>query len=69
MSLRLPTRGLRTPGHVVRAVPPSVLDALQSTTDSDRIRAFQTHIRRAFTTDAVLSGGARIELTVRRVAR
>ena len=69
MSLRLPTRGLRTPGHVVRAVPPSVLDALQSTTDSDRIRAFQTHVRRAFATDAVLSGGARVELTVRRVAR
>lgn len=69
LSTRLPTRGLRTPGHVVHAVPPSVLDALQSTTDSDRVRAFQTHLRRAFSTDLVLSGAARIELTVRRVPR
>ncbi len=69
LSTRLPGRGVRTPGHVARAVPMSVLDAMQSTTDSDRMRAFQTHVRRAFSTDLVLSGAARIELTVRRVAR
>lgn len=69
LSTRLPGRGVRTPGHVVRSVPPSVLDAMQSTTDSDRVRAFQTHLRRAFSTDLVLTGAARIELTVRRVAR
>lgn len=69
LSTRLPGRGVRTPGHVARAVPLSVLDAMQSTTDSDRVRAFQTHVRRAFTTDLVLSGAARIELNVRRVAR
>jgi len=69
LSTRLPGRGLRTPGHVVRSVPPSVLDALQSTTDSDRVRALQTHVRRAFSTDLVLTGAARVELTVRRVAR
>jgi len=69
LSTRLPGRGLRTPGHVARSVPPSVLDALQSTTDSDRVRALQTHVRRAFSTDLVLTGAARVELTVRRVAR
>jgi hypothetical protein len=69
LSTRLPGRGLRTPGHVVRSVPPSVLDALQSTTDSDRVRAFQTHVRRAFSTDLVLTGAARVELSVRRVPR
>ena len=69
LSTRLPGRGVRTPGHVVRSVPPSVLDAMQSTTDSDRVRAFQTHLRRAFSTDLVLTGAARVELTVRRVAR
>ena len=69
LSTRLPSRGVRTPGHVARAVPLSVLDAMQSTTDSDRVRAFQTHVRRAFTTDLVLSGAARVELNVRRVAR
>ncbi|GAB4200848.1 MAG: SpoIVB peptidase S55 domain-containing protein [Sandaracinaceae bacterium] len=69
LSTRLPGRGLRTPGHVVRSVPLSVLDALQSTTDSDRVRAFQTHVRRAFSTDLVLTGAARVELSVRRVPR
>jgi hypothetical protein len=69
LSTRLPGRGLRTPGHVVHSVPPSVLDALQSTTDSDRVRAFQTHVRRAFSTDLVLTGASRVELSVRRVAR
>lgn len=69
LTTRLPARGVRTPGHVARAVPLSVLDALQTTSDSDRVRPFQTQLRRAFSTDLVLSGGARVELTVRRVAR
>lgn len=68
LSMRLATRGMRLPGHVVRSVPSSVLDALQSTTDADRARAFQTHVRRAYRHDFVLTGGARVELSVRRVA-
>lgn len=69
LSTRLSGRGVRTPGHVARSVPASVLDAMQSTTDSDRVRTFQTHLRRAFSTELVLTGAARVELTVRRVAR
>ncbi len=69
LSTRLPSRGVLTPGHVARAVPLSVLDAMQATTDSDRTRVFQTQARRAFSTDLVLTGSARVELSVRRVAR
>lgn len=65
-SMRLATRGLRSPGHVVHSVPSSVLDAMQSTTDSDRVRAFATQERLRFPGERVLTGGARIDLTVRR---
>lgn len=69
VSSRLPSRGLRMAGHVVRDLPPSALDALQRTGDADRARPFQTHRRTELPMDVVLSGGARVELTVRRVAR
>lgn len=69
LSTRLPARGLRTPGHVVGSLPGSVLDALQQTGDSDRARAITTHRRMEVETDYVLSGAARLELTVRRLER
>jgi hypothetical protein len=69
LSTRLPTRGLRTPGHVVGSLPSSVLDALQQTSDSDRARPIATHRRMEVPTDYVLSGAARLELTVRRLER
>lgn len=69
VSTRMPSRGLRMRGHVVAGLPASALDALQRTGDSDRARAFVTHRRSEIPMDVVLSGGARVELTVRRVAR
>ncbi|WP_157068898.1 SpoIVB peptidase S55 domain-containing protein [Sandaracinus amylolyticus] len=70
VSTRLPgSRGLRMAGHVVRSLPGSALDALQQAGDSDRARAFVTHRRAEVPMDVVLSGGARVELSVRRVAR
>jgi hypothetical protein len=69
ISTRRSSRGLRTPGHVVRGLPSSVLDAMMTTSDSDRARPFVTFDRQAVDTDWVLSGGARIELTVRALAR
>jgi hypothetical protein len=39
------------------------------TGDGDRARAFQTHLRQEVPADVVLRGGARVELSVRRVAR
>jgi hypothetical protein len=69
VSLRLPGRGLRTPGHVASSLPMSVIDALQQTGDADRVREINTHVRQEVPTDLVLEGAARIELTVRRLAR
>jgi hypothetical protein len=69
VSLRLPQRGLRMSGHVVRALPSSALDALQRTTDADRARPFMTHVRTEVPIGQVLSGGARVDVQVRRVAR
>lgn len=69
VSTRMPSRGLRMRGHVVAGLPASALDALLRTGDSDRARAFVTHRRSEVPMDVVLSGGARVELSVRRVAR
>jgi hypothetical protein len=69
LSTRLPGRGVRTPGHVTGAVPLSVLDAMQRTSDADRVRAIATHVRQELPTEYVLEGAARLELTVRRTAR
>jgi len=67
VSLRGAARGLRTAGHVVRSLPSSALDALLPTGDGDRARTFITHLRTEVPTDSVTSGGARVELSVRRV--
>lgn len=69
VSTRRSSRGIRTPGHVARSLPSSVLDALQSTSDSDRARPFVTYDRDVLDTDWVLSGGARVELSVRPLER
>jgi SpoIVB peptidase S55 len=69
VSTRMPSRGVRMAGHVVSSVPASVLDALQTTSDADRARPFVTHRRIAIPMPSVLTGGARVELEVRRVAR
>jgi hypothetical protein len=68
-SLRLPGRGVRTPGHVATSLPLSVIDALQQTGDADRVREIASHVRTELPTEFVLDGAARIELTVRRLAR
>lgn len=69
LSIRTTGRGLRTPGHVASSLPMSVIDALQQTGDGDRVREIASHVRSEVPTDYVLEGGARIELTVRRLAR
>lgn len=69
VSLTVPSRGLRFPGHVVRDLPPSALDSLQLTNDADRARPFVTYDRHEVGLDAVVEGGSRIELTVRRTPR
>jgi hypothetical protein len=62
------SRGLRMSGHVVSSLPASALDALQPV-EGDRARPFITHRRIEVPMGAVLQGGGRVELRVRRVAR
>jgi hypothetical protein len=69
LSTRRSGRGVRAEGHVVRSLPGSALDALQSVSDSDPARPFVSYDRRIDETDWVLSGGARIELSVRALER
>lgn len=69
VSLQTPFRGLRFSGHVAHHLPSSALDSLQLTNDSDRNRPFVTFDRHEVGLDQVASGGARIEVTVRRTPR
>ncbi|MCB9595247.1 MAG: hypothetical protein H6719_21190 [Sandaracinaceae bacterium] len=69
VTVATPSRGLRFPGHVVRHLPRSALDSLQLTNDADRARPFITYDRHEVGLGNVVSGGARIELTVRRTPR
>lgn len=69
VSTRTSSRGLRMAGHVVTSLPGSALDALQLAGDGDRARPFVTYRRTEVPFDAVLGGGARVEVSVRRVAR
>lgn len=69
VSVRTHTRGLRFAGHVARHLPASALDALQLTNDADRNRPFVTYDRQEIGLDQVVSGGARIQLQVRRTRR
>ena len=69
VSSKMPTRGLSFEGHVVRDLPSSALDALQLVNDSGRGRPFITYDRQAVDVGEVLSGSARLRLSVRETPR
>lgn len=69
VSVETPGRGLRMAGHVVEHLPRSALDALQLRNDGDRNRPFVTFDRHEIALGDVVSGGARVELSVRRASR
>jgi hypothetical protein len=69
VSSKMPTRGLQFEGHVVRDLPASALDALQLVNDSGRGRPFITYDRQAVDIGEVLSGSARLRLSVRETPR
>ncbi|MBX3275456.1 MAG: hypothetical protein KF729_34675 [Sandaracinaceae bacterium] len=69
VTLETSARGLRFPGHVARNLPRSALDSLQLVNDADRARPFITYDRHEVGLDHVVSGGARLELDVRRTPR
>lgn len=69
VSIETPTRGLRVAGHVVENLPRSALDALQLRNDGDRNRPFVTYDRHEVALGEIVSGNARVELSVRRAPR
>lgn len=68
-SLKMPSRGLRFPGHVVRSLPLSMLDSLQRTSGSGPGRPFITYLRNPTDLGEVVVGDASLDLRIRNVAR
>ncbi|MBO6934537.1 MAG: hypothetical protein JJ863_06170 [Deltaproteobacteria bacterium] len=66
--LKMPSRGLRFPGHVVRSLPRSALDALDRDSGTTE-RPFVTQVRQATDLGQVVLGDAALELTVRQRPR
>ena len=67
--LKMPSRGLRFRGHVVRSLPRSALDALTVNTSGGPDRPFITYLRRAVDMGEVVAGSAQIDLRVRETPR
>jgi len=66
---RMPSRGMRFEGHVVRGLPPSAVDALSLTNGSAPAAPFTTQDRQIHPIGRLLSGSARIRLRVRATPR
>ena len=62
--LKMPSRGLRFPGHVVRSLPRSALDALDRDSGTTPGRAFVTQVRQSTDLGQVVMGDAELTLTV-----
>jgi hypothetical protein len=65
VSTKLPSRGLRLRGHVVRELPGSALDTLQLANEASRPKSFTTQRRKELPLGQVLTGKARVKLQVR----
>lgn len=63
--LKMPSRGLRFPGHVVRSLPRSALDALDRESGTTPGRPFVTQVRQSTDLGQVVHGDADLTLTVR----
>ena len=68
-SLKMPTRGLRFRGHVVRSLPRSALNALHRVSGTGPGRPFVTYVRRSVDVGAIVTGSAQINLNVRETPR
>jgi len=69
ISTKLPARGLKTLGQVVRSLPGSAFDALQLTNQSDSATPFTTYDRVAIPIGQVVIGSAQVKLKVRPTPR
>lgn len=63
--LKMPSRGLRFPGHVVRSLPRSALDALSRQSGTQPGRPFVTQERQSIDVGQVVHGSADLTLDVR----
>ena len=68
-SLKMPSRGLRFDGHVVRSLPPSALNTLQLVNGGGPGRPFNTYERQEVPLGQVVVGGATVRLRVRDTPR
>jgi len=69
ITLKMPSRGLRFRGHVVRALPRSALDTLQLVAGTEPGRPFVTQDRQLIEMGRVLDGSATLRLRVRDAMR
>ncbi len=65
VELKMPTRGMRFMGHVVRSLPASALSALQLRNAAGSGQPFATYERRTWPLSRVVSGSAKLSLNVR----
>ncbi len=64
LSLKMPSRGLRFDGHVVRSLPRSALNSLQRTSGTGPRRPFVTYLRRSEAVGELVTGSAQLNLQV-----
>lgn len=69
VSMKMPSRGLRFRGHVVRGLPPSGLDTMQLVNDSGHGQPFVTQEREVVDVGSVVVGKAKLKLQVRKTPR
>lgn len=69
ITLKMPSRGLRFRGHVVRTLPPSALDSLQLTGDTAADRPFVTYDRQLVPLQRVVQGSVALRIQVREAVR
>lgn len=65
LSLRIPSHGLKLRGHVIRDLPLSVLDALNTGTRVRSGALFRTAYRRVFDSKYIVQGNKKIRIRVR----
>lgn len=68
-TLKMPSRGLRFPGHVVQSLPLGALDSLHRTSGTGPAQPFVTQLRRGEELGRVVVGSTQLSLRVRETPR
>jgi hypothetical protein len=64
VTLKTPARAVKMQGHVIRDLPPSVLDALNASTIERQGSMFYTHLREVHPTRRVVTGKKKLRIRV-----